>query len=125
MARAKAAAEHAYAPYSKFTVGAAVIDDRGLVFSAANVENASFGLTVCAERIAVFKAISEGAKSIRAVAVYSPNLHPVTPCGACRQVLAEFSAPAVPVLGESMGQILQWTVGELLPSPFDPKALDH
>jgi cytidine deaminase len=90
IARARACLDQAYAPYSRFPVAAAVIDDRGRVFTGVNVENASYGLTICAERVAVFSAIAAGAHRILALAVTSKNTTSVPPCGACRQVLAEF-----------------------------------
>jgi cytidine deaminase len=87
---AKAASENAYAPYSGFRVGAAVLTTEGAIASGCNVENASYGLTVCAERNAIFRAVADGAKSIAALVVYTPTPEPVAPCGACRQVIAEF-----------------------------------
>ncbi len=116
---AKAVLENAYAPYSGFRVGAAVLDDRGKVFTGVNVENASFGLTICAERSAITAAISNGAKKIAAIAVVSEKQSPITPCGACRQVIAEFADDGTPVVAESKeGEIAYATVGELLPKAF-------
>ena len=89
-AAAWAVREHAYAPYSGFAVGAAVLADDGRIFAGCNVENLSFGLTQCAERVAVATAVAAGVRRFRAVAVVADTREPVTPCGACRQVLAEF-----------------------------------
>ena len=88
--RAMEAREKAYAPYSQFAVGAAVLTKDGQVYLGCNIENASYGATNCAERTAIFKAVSEGEKEILAVAIYSPNADSCYPCGACRQVLYEF-----------------------------------
>lgn len=119
VAAACAAAVHAYAPASGFHVGAAVLDDRGVIHRGCNVENASYGLTVCAERNAVFRAVGEGMRRVVAVAVHTPVDPPGSPCGACRQVLAEFADDSCPVLlvGRSPGYE-QMTLGELLPRPF-------
>jgi cytidine deaminase len=119
--RAREVAQHAYAPASGFHVGAALLDDQGRVQVGCNVENASYGLTVCAERNAVFRAVADGARAILAIAVHTPIDPPGSPCGACRQVLAEFAAPEVPVLlvGADPAADVEWTtVGELLPRPF-------
>jgi cytidine deaminase len=117
-AAARAAALQAYAPYSRFAVGAALLDERGAIHIGCNVENASYGLTTCAERNAVAAAVAAGARSIRAVAIFTPTPAPTPPCGACRQVLAEFgdAATEVIMLGES--QVARATLGELLPSAF-------
>ena len=115
---------HAYAPYSIFAVGAAVIDNHGRIFSGANIENASYGLTICAERVAIFSAIAAGATRIEAIAVTAEKLKPITPCGACRQVMVEFCESNTPVFSDSyQGTIVKWSVGELLPEAFAPKNL--
>ena len=118
-AKAKKAADLAYAPYSKFRVGAALLADNGEVFTGCNVENRSFGLTICAERSAVVKAVSSGARSFVALAICTPDSEtPVGPCGACRQVLSEFMEQSSPVLfGGSGDEKVQSTIGILY--PFD------
>ena len=124
-AAARAARELAYAPYSRYTVGAAVETDDGRRFSGANVENASYGLTMCAERTAVFAAVLAGAKRIAAVAVSGPDGVTTPPCGACRQVLAEFGSPGVPVTyARADGGWADTTLGELLPAAFDAASLE-
>ena len=114
------ASNRAYAPYSKFRVGAALLAEDGRVFTGCNVENASFGLTNCAERTAVFKAVSEGATRFKAIAIAGGVGDVAMPCGACRQVLAEFCPPEAPVRCVSLdGAITKdFTVGELLPGVF-------
>ncbi len=121
---ARAAIDFAHAPYSRFPVAAAVIDDRGRVFTGVNVENASYGLTMCAERVAVFTAVASGAKRIAAIAVTAKKMRAITPCGACRQVLAEFCEPTTPVHSDGGdGRLVTTTAGELLPNAFGPDAL--
>ena len=121
---AQAAAENAYAPYSDFPVGAALLTTNGAILTGVNVENASFGLTLCAERTALAKAISEGHRDFQAIAVWaSRRPHgSVTPCGACRQVMAEFLLPQTPVVltDESNGQLRILSMTELLPEAFGP-----
>jgi len=116
-AQARKAADSAYAPYSKFRVGAALLADDGTVITGCNVENRSFGLTNCAERTAVFKAVSMGRRSFAALAISTPDSEvPVGPCGACRQVLSEFMLPSVPVLfGGSGPERVETTLGVLYP----------
>jgi len=117
VAAARAVRARAHAPYSKFRVGAAVLDERGRVHTGCNVENASYGLTVCAERNAVAAAVAAGAKRIQAVVVVADP--PATPCGACRQVLAELGGPAteVGVVGPTTGG-RGWPLRALLPAAF-------
>ena len=120
---ARAASAKAYAPYSRFHVGAAVLAADGRVFSGANVENASYGLTCCAERNAVFAAAFAGVREIVAVAIHTPTGAPVSPCGACRQVIYEFGSDAVVVSCCDGDGRHRWTIGELLPGAFGPKDL--
>ena len=124
-ARAIEAQRRAYAPYSKFRVGAAVLVS-GEIFAGANVENASYGLTVCAERIAVFAAVVAGAHRLEAVAVCTEASPPSSPCGACRQVLLEFAPDpaAVTVTAiNSRGERRTWTLAELIPDGFSSREL--
>lgn len=122
-AAAKAAAAKAYSPYSHFRVGAAIWTDKGL-FSGCNVENASYGLTNCAERTAVFAAVAAGARRIECVAVYTPTPHPTAPCGACRQVLYEFGGDAARLISCCNGSdTVDTTLGALLPGAFGPADL--
>ena len=115
--------ERAYAPYSRYLVGAALLADDGRVFTGANVENASYGLCLCAERSAIGTAIAAGARRFVAIAVVTGGAQPGTPCGMCRQVLAEFAPSfAVRCIAESGATILSST-GDLLPLAFTPAAL--
>jgi cytidine deaminase len=120
---ARDARAHAYAPYSRLAVGAALETSSGLRFTGANVENASYGLTMCAERTAVFAAVSAGAGEIVAVAIAGPDGVALPPCGACRQVLAEFGGPEMAVVYGSSGGSVQTTLGTLLPAAFTADAL--
>jgi cytidine deaminase len=114
---ARAARDHAYAPYSGFRVGAAVLAD-GRIVPGCNVENASYGLTVCAERAAVFAAVGAGVRRIDAVAVVTDADQPVAPCGACRQVLHEFGPGMAVILAGR--EIRRFTLADLLPDAFGP-----
>lgn len=116
---ARSAIARAYVPYSHFPVGAALLTKSGEIYIGCNIENASFGLTNCAERTAIFKAISEGEREFEALAVYGETQEPISPCGACRQVLVEFCRPDMPVylVSKSM-QVKQTSVAELLPYSF-------
>jgi len=118
-AAAQDSAEKSYSPYSKFRVGAAILCGDGSIVTGTNVENRSFGLTICAERSAVVSAISAGKKDFKAIAIATPDsTYPVSPCGACRQVLSEFLAPETSVqFGNSMENRIHCTIGELF--PFD------
>jgi cytidine deaminase len=119
---ARQAAAAAYCPYSKFRVGAALLTDRDEIVSGCNVENASYGLTICAERNAVFQAVAraQGTLAIRAVVVYTPTLEPTSPCGACRQVINEFGPDAEIVsICDGPGTISS-RLGSLLPHAFGP-----
>ncbi|HJM38655.1 MAG TPA: cytidine deaminase [Planctomycetota bacterium] len=121
-------AKHSYSPYSQFRVGAAILDSKGEVHVGTNVENSSYGLTICAERSAIFGMVAEGNVSppaaVVAVAVWVDAPEPVSPCGACRQVLSEFGTPETEViLGCSAGGRRDISLGELLPDPFSGSTL--
>jgi cytidine deaminase len=120
---ARAARRHAHAPYSGFRVGAAVLAD-GAIHAGANVENASYGLTLCAERVAVGGAIASGARRLDAVAVATGTSEPAPPCGACLQTLAEFADPGLRVvLVGARGRTVETTLGALLPRAFSKRHL--
>ncbi len=110
--------ENAYAPYSEFRVGACVLTLSGKIFCGVNVENASYGLTVCAERVAVFKAVSEGERDLVAIAVVTESDTLAFPCGACRQVLYEFSPDMIVVVANRKGKSRTFRLNELLPEGF-------
>ena len=117
---ASQARQFSYSPYSKFRVGAAVESADGRVFTGCNVENSSYGLTMCAERVALGKAISEGAREFTRIAVIADAKAPVPPCGACRQVIYELCGNQVEVLmSDHNGKIEIHTIGQLLPEAFD------
>lgn len=117
-AEARRAMERAYAPYSGFRVGAAVETVEGAIHAGCNVENASFSVTMCAERVAIGAAVAAGGRSLRCVYVCSTSAEPVPPCGVCRQALAEFG-PDLEVVSEgSHGRVQRWNLGELLPEQF-------
>jgi cytidine deaminase len=121
-AAARRAAGQAYCPYSRFPVGAALLTDQGEVFAGCNVENASYGLTMCAERNAVFQAIagSRGRLMIRAVVVYTPTTAPTAPCGGCRQVINEFG-PDAEIVSICDGEgVIRASLASLLPQAFGP-----
>ncbi|HZI75701.1 MAG TPA: cytidine deaminase [Gemmatimonadales bacterium] len=122
IAAARAAQARAYAPYSNFRVGAALESESGDVFTGCNVENASYGLTICAERAAVFAAVQAGARRFRRAVVVSDTDPPAAPCGACRQVLAEFGLD-LRIDGVGSRNTVHWRLSELLPSPFGPEQL--
>ncbi len=111
------ARENAYSPYSHFAVGAALLCEDGTIYEGCNIENASYGLTNCAERTAIFKAVSEGHTKFKALAVVADTEGPCAPCGACRQVMAEFKIPLI-IMGNLMGNIKIVTIEELLPFSF-------
>ena len=110
---------HAFAPYSKFLVGAAVEDDSGGIHTGCNVENATYGLTVCAERVAIFKAISEGVRKFRRIAVAADTETLTPPCGACRQILWEFCGDVPVALVNLHGKTETYQLKDLFPKPFD------
>lgn len=111
------ARENAYSPYSHFAVGAALLCEDGTLYEGCNIENASYGLTNCAEQTAIFKAVSEGHIKFKALAVVADTEGPCAPCGACRQVMAEFKIPLI-IMGNLMGNIKIVTMEELLPFSF-------
>ena len=112
--------EHAHAPYSNFKVGAALESAEGRVFTGCNVENSSYGLSMCAERVAIFKAISEGHHDFKRIAVIADTHAPVRPCGACRQVISDlFPKDSEVILSNLQGDIEVTKISELLPAPFD------
>ena len=121
---AKAVLEHSHSPYSKFKVAAVVVDDRGQPYAGVNVENASFGLTICAERSAIFSAISAGAKKVSTLLIYTPTLEPTPPCGACRQVIREFSEKARILCVCDSEKIIDTDIDALLPHSFGPLDLE-
>lgn len=120
---ARDAADNSYSPYSKFRVGAALLGANGKIYCGTNVENASYGLTNCAERVAIGQAITDGCKEIVAVAIYTPTLEATAPCGACRQVLNEFGPQMRVICGCDSDQSIDTTLDELLPGAFGPKNL--
>ena len=121
IAKAMEAREKAHAPYSHFAVGAALLARSGRVYTGCNVENASYGLSICAERTAVFKAVSEGERDFEAIAVVTEK--GVTPCGACRQVLLEFGDDIQVIVADGAGGYRVFTLQELLPEAFTPEHL--
>ncbi|MGB9802837.1 cytidine deaminase [Desulfofundulus sp.] len=119
---ARASRERAYAPYSGFRVGAAILTSEGRLYTGCNIENASYGLTVCAERVALFKAVSNGERRFAALAVISDGEDYCIPCGACRQVLAEFGSEIQVYMCNHRGDYIVKTLAELLPMTFKLKA---
>jgi cytidine deaminase len=120
---ARAAREHAVATFSGFKVGAALETDDGTIVTGCNVENATYGLTICAERVAMFKALSEGHRRFRRVAVVADTDAPTPPCGACRQILWEFGGDLEVVLANLRDTTGTHRLGALLPLPFDARLL--
>ena len=111
--------ENAYVPYSHFPIGAVLVTEEGMIYTGVNIANASFGLTNCGERTAIFKAVSEGERSFKELIIYGQTEKPVSPCGACRQVMAEFFEPDLPVtLVAKDKSTVVMTVKELLPYSF-------
>lgn len=115
---AKEAMKNAYAPYSKFFVGAAVLTEDEKVYTGCNIENASYGLSICAERNAIFKAISDGNRKFKAIAIISSGKDYTKPCGACRQVMAEFSPDMTLYLANNQCEYCIFSLRELLPEMF-------
>lgn len=116
--KAKKMLDKAYAPYSKFHVGAALLDSQGNVFTGCNIENSSYGCACCAERTAVFKAVSEGSRCFEAIAIVSSAGGETFPCGICRQVLAEFSPEIRIILENERGELVTYKLQDLLPHSF-------
>ena len=124
IAMARRARDFAFAPFSRFKVGAAIRTRDGRIFTGCNVENASFGLTLCAERTAIFKAISEGTREFSQVVIVTDANKLTPPCGACRQVLWEFAPDAEVILANVRGRTRRMKMSALLPSPFDSRDLE-
>ena len=114
---------NAHAPFSKFRVGAAVEDEKGHIHTGCNIENATYGLTVCAERVALWKALSEGARKFTQIAVVTSSEPPASPCGACRQLLWEFCGDIEVILANLQGFRKTLHLSEIFPRPFDQSAL--
>jgi cytidine deaminase len=121
---AREAATKAYAPYSHFPVGAALIAENGQVFTGCNVENASYGLSRCAEQTTIQKMVSEGVRGFSRIAVYADSGAVTSPCGSCRQILYEFGPDAMVLLGDPAGEITRISVRELIPLAFGPERLE-
>lgn len=121
--KAKAASANAYCPYSKFSVGAAILTEDEQIFTGCNVENASYGLTICAERNAVFSMVAAGKKKLRALVIYTPTPSPTAPCGACRQVINEFGPQASVLCVCDGSAVLETNLSALLPDAFGPANL--
>lgn len=118
------AMENAYAPYSKFKVGAALLTKNGKIYTGCNIENSSYGASVCAERVSIFKAVSEGEKDFELLVVATKTDEPSPPCGICRQVISEFSNNLPIILVNNRGSIIETNIKELLPFPFLKEKLD-
>ena len=123
IAAARRAREFARAGYSQFKVGAALEATDGTVITGCNIENATYGLTICAERVAMFKALSEGHRQFRRVAIVADTGTPTPPCGACRQILWEFGGDLEVILGNTTRETARFRLSELLPHPFDGRFL--
>lgn len=124
IAKAKEAMAYAYVPYSKFKVGAALLTDTGKIYTGCNVENASFGATNCAERTAIFKAVSEGETRFKAIAIVSSSKEATYPCGICRQVIGEFMPKGHIILESASGELKIFEFEELLPGHFTQEDLN-
>ena len=118
LSKAKEARLIAYAPYSKFKVGSALLLDDGTIITGCNIENVSFGLSICAERVAIFKAISSGYKTLKAMAIIGDTMEPCSPCGACRQVMVEFSPNMLVIMSNLQNKTKIIKAKDLLPDYF-------
>ncbi|MBX3281815.1 MAG: cytidine deaminase [Acidobacteria bacterium] len=125
IAAAKAARENAHAPFSKFRVGAALQTPEGAIIAGCNIENASYGLTMCAERVAIFKAVSEGKRKFTAIAIVVDTDELTPPCGACRQLIWEFCGDVPVTMANLEGRIETMQMSSLLPKAFDARFLDE
>ncbi len=124
--QANAMLKRAYVPYSNFPVGAALLTSDDEIYTGCNIENSSYGLTNCAERTAIFKAVSEGVKAFDGLVITGKTEDPISPCGACRQVIAEFCPPDMPIiLTNEKGDIKETTVEGLLPYYFEAEDMDY
>ncbi len=123
VAAARAARARSFAPFSHFQVGAALETAEGQIIPGCNVESASYGLTMCAERVAIFRGVSEGYRNFTRVAIVTDTEVPTPPCGACRQILWEFAPDAEVILANLTGKLRRYTMRELLPHGFDAKQL--
>lgn len=124
--RAKEARLLAHAPYSNFDVGAALLSSDGRVYTGCNIENSTYGLTMCAERVAIFKAVSEGVREFSKVAVVADFSNPTPPCGCCRQMIWEFSGEAAEIiLANLSGDVQKFQIKELFPEAFDARFLER
>ncbi len=122
--KAKNAREHSYSPYSRFKVGTALRTKNGMVFTGCNIENSSYGLSICAEREAIFKAISAGERDLDTIAIVTDSNKLITPCGACRQVMWEFSKDMTVIVANLKGEKKEFKIKELLAHPFGKNTLD-
>ncbi len=125
LAQARAAREHAYAPYSSYKVGAALLACSGQVYTGCNIENASYGATICAERVATAKAVAAGERCFTALAVVADGSIPPSPCGLCRQFLAEFGQNLMVHMANLHGEVRRVSLEDLLPGPFSGRDLPH
>ena len=123
VAAAREARERAVAPFSRFRVGAALETEDGAVITGCNIENASYGLTLCAERVAIFKAVSEGHRAFRRIAIVADTPEPTAPCGACRQILWEYAGNLQVILANLQRETGRYRMDQLLPAPFDANVL--
>ena len=125
ISQARQASEQAYVPYSHYPVGAAAYFSSGKIYSGCNVENASYGLTICAERNAIFQAIAKGERQLESIAIYVPTRVFPSPCGACRQVMREFALDCSVILINELGETKTTKLSQLLPDSFGPEHLDN